>query len=152
MRYHSDPDPLVPMPVRPFPPSRTRGGFTLVELLIVVVIIGVLASIAINQVGRIRHKAAEATLKSDLRRYATAQEEYFAEHSTYAPVRALQRSPYNYQFSDQVRYLENGTDGRSWWLEVTHPSLDDRDVVSCRMESANREGPLAGAPACDGGY
>jgi prepilin-type N-terminal cleavage/methylation domain-containing protein len=140
------------MPVRPLPPSRTRGGFTLIELLIVVVIIGVLASIAINQVGSIRQKAAEATLKSDLRRYATAQEEYFAEHSSYAPFRALQRAPYNYQLSDRVTYLENGTDGRTWWLEVTHPALGGKDVVSCRMESANMPGELAGKATCDGGY
>ena len=140
------------MPVLPLPLPRTRGGFTLIELLIVVVIIGVLASIAITQVGRIRHRAAEATLKSDLRRYAVAQEEYFGDHSTYAPFRALQRPPYNFQLSDKVRYLENGTDGRTWWLEVTHPSLDDRDVVSCRMESANMTSELAGKATCDGGY
>lgn len=129
-----------------------RGGFTLIELLMVVVIIGILASIGINQMGRVRSKAAEATLKSDLRRYAMVQEEYFAEHSTYAPIRALQRAPYNFRLSDQVRYLENGTDGAGWWLEVTHPALSDPDVVSCRMESANKDSELAGKATCDGGY
>jgi prepilin-type N-terminal cleavage/methylation domain-containing protein len=133
-------------------PLRTRGGFTLIELLIVVVIVGILASIAINQVGRLRHRAAEATLKSDLRRYATAQEEYFAEHTTYAPFRALQRAPYDFKLSDQVNYLENGTDGRTWWLEVTHPALTEREIVSCRMESANTDSELAGKPTCDAGY
>jgi type II secretory pathway pseudopilin PulG len=118
----------------------------------VVVIVGVLASIAINQVGRLRQRAAEATLKSDLRRYATVQEEYFAEHASYAPFRALQRAPFDFKLSDQVTYLENGTDGRTWWLEVTHPALADKNVISCRMESSNTDSELAGKPTCDGGY
>ena len=133
---------------------RPNAGFTLIELLLVVVIIGILASISINRIGKIRHKAAEATLKSDLRRYAAVQEEYSADHNfSYAPVRALQGAPYNFKFSEGVRYLENGTDGRTWWLEVTHPSLSATDVVSCRMESANSASKeLGGAPVCDAGY
>ena len=133
---------------------RPNAGFTLIELLLVVVIIGILASISINRIGKIRHKAAEATLKSDLRRYAAVQEEYSADHNfSYAPVRALQAAPYNFKFSEGVRYLENGTDGRTWWLEVTHPSLSATDVVSCRMESSNSASKeLGGAPVCDAGY
>ena len=133
---------------------RPNAGFTLIELLLVVVIIGILASISINRIGKIRHKAAEATLKSDLRRYAAVQEEYSADHNfSYAPVRALQAAPYNFTFSEGVRYLENGTDGRTWWLEVTHPSLDAPDVVSCRMESSNSDAKgIAGTAVCDAGY
>lgn len=132
--------------------ERRRGGFTLIELLLVVVVIGILASISINRIGRIRHKAAEATLKSDLRRYATAQEEYFADHSTYAPYRALTMAPYNFKLSRDVTYLENGAADGIWWLELIHPSLNEGDVRSCRMESSNADSPLAGVPTCDAGY
>jgi prepilin-type N-terminal cleavage/methylation domain-containing protein len=133
---------------------RPTAGFTLIELLLVVVIIGILASISINRMGRIRHKAAEATLKSDLRRYAAAQEEYAADHNlSYGSFRALERAPYNFKLSEEVRYLENGTDGRTWWLEVTHPSLGAPDIVSCRMESSNSAAKeLAGVATCDAGY
>jgi|SRR6478735_1495027 len=143
------------MPDLPVPLLRDqrRGGFTLIELLLVVVVIGILASIGINRVGRIRHQSAEATLKSDLRRYATAQEEYFADHSAYAPFRALAMAPYHFKVSEGVRYLENGAAGGIWWLELTHPSLDAPNVVSCRMESSNsKNDALAGAPVCDAGY
>ncbi|MFQ5550439.1 MAG: type IV pilin protein [Gemmatimonadales bacterium] len=60
-----------------------RKGFTLIELLIVVVIIGILAAIAIPKFSNTREKAYVASMKSDLRNLATAQESYFADNVTY---------------------------------------------------------------------
>ena len=62
---------------------RNRKGFTLIELLIVVVIIGILAAIAIPKFANTKEKAYLATMKSDLRNLATAQEGYFADAKTY---------------------------------------------------------------------
>src|SRR5512143_2400378 len=61
----------------------TRKGFTLIELLIVVVIIGILAAIAIPKFASTKEKAYLATMKSDLRNLATAQEGYFADNKAY---------------------------------------------------------------------
>lgn len=60
-----------------------KKGFTLIELLIVVVIIGILAAIAIPKFSNTKEKAYIATMKADLRNLVTAQEAYFADHSTY---------------------------------------------------------------------
>jgi len=60
-----------------------RKGFTLIELLIVVVIIGILAAIAIPKFSNTREKAYLASMKSDLRNLATAEESYFADNVTY---------------------------------------------------------------------
>ena len=60
-----------------------RKGFTLIELLIVVVIIGILAAIAIPKFSNTREKAYIASMKSDLRNLATAEESYFADNTTY---------------------------------------------------------------------
>jgi type IV pilus assembly protein PilA len=62
---------------------RARKGFTLIELLIVVVIIGILAAVAIPKFGNTKSSAQVATLKSDLRNLATAQETYFSQFNQY---------------------------------------------------------------------
>jgi len=61
-----------------------RKGFTLIELLIVVVIIGILAAIAIPKFANTKEKAYLASMKSDLRNMATAEEAYFADFQLYA--------------------------------------------------------------------
>ena len=60
-----------------------RQGFTLIELLIVVVIIGILAAIAIPKFANTKGKAIVASMKSDLRNLASAQEGYWVENRTY---------------------------------------------------------------------
>jgi type II secretion system protein G len=58
-------------------------GFTLIELLIVVVIIGLLAAIAIPKFSSTKEKAFLASMKSDLRNLATAQEAYLYDQNAY---------------------------------------------------------------------
>ena len=61
-----------------------RRGFTLVELLVVIVIVGLLAGISIITVGNTRKKAYTAAMKSDLRNLVAAEEAYFSDSSSYA--------------------------------------------------------------------
>jgi len=60
-----------------------KGGFTLVEVLIIIAIIGLLAVIGIPQFIAYRSRAIDAQLKSDLRNAAVAVEAYFTKRSVY---------------------------------------------------------------------
>ena len=60
-----------------------KSGFTLVELLTVILIIGLLAVIALPRFVNTREKAYYSAMRSDLRNLATAEEDYFAASLTY---------------------------------------------------------------------
>jgi prepilin-type N-terminal cleavage/methylation domain-containing protein len=61
----------------------SHRGFTLLELLVVVAILGILAVIAIAQFNAYRRKGYDARANHDLRAAATAEEAYYATNQTY---------------------------------------------------------------------
>ena len=61
----------------------TRDGFTLVELMIVVAIIGVLASIAVPQYSKFQAKSRQSEVRIQLGAAYTVEQSFAAENSTY---------------------------------------------------------------------
>jgi type IV pilus assembly protein PilA len=60
-----------------------RGGFTLIELMIVVAIIGILAAIAIPNFLKFQLRSKTGEAKTNLAALRTAEEGYFAEYGVY---------------------------------------------------------------------
>jgi type IV pilus assembly protein PilA len=96
---------------------RTRAGFTLIELLIVVVIIGILAAIAIPKFQNTKGRANAASLRSDLRNLAVAQEAYFFEKAAYASDTAR----LNFRPSPGVMLTLSTPGIGEWVATATHP-------------------------------
>jgi type IV pilus assembly protein PilA len=65
---------------RPRHSSANQAGFSLIELLIVMLIVGILAAVAVPAFLNQRHKAYDADAKSQVRQAATAEEIYATDH------------------------------------------------------------------------
>lgn len=64
--------------------AKQKKGFTLIELMIVVAIIGILAAIAIPNFMNYQCKAKQSEAKSNLGTIRTTQEAYYAEKDSYS--------------------------------------------------------------------
>ena len=62
-----------------------QRGFTLVEIMVVVTIIGLLVALAIPALQRVQRRAQNSSFVSDLRTYARAFETYAMENGTWPP-------------------------------------------------------------------
>jgi type IV pilus assembly protein PilA len=89
--------------------NRNEKGFTLIELMIVIAIIGILAAIAIPQFSAYRKRAYNSAAQSDLKNVITAQEAYFADYSTYTGTIGNLTGSYGVVTSDNVTVGVSGS-------------------------------------------
>jgi type II secretory pathway pseudopilin PulG len=99
---------------------RRSEGFTLVEILIIIVIIGLLAAIAIPQFISYRSRAIDAQLKSDLRNAAVAVESYFTKKSVY-PASLAEIQGYGFHPTDGVTLAITIVTPNSYSLTAAKP-------------------------------
>jgi prepilin-type N-terminal cleavage/methylation domain-containing protein len=90
-------------------------GFTIIELMIVVVIIGILAAISIPKFVNTKEKAYLASMKADLRNLVTAEEAYIAEFYTYSSNLGT-----TYQTSAGVTVTLQNVSASGWAATAAH--------------------------------
>ena len=91
---------------------RRRTGFTIIELVVVVVIIGILASIAMAKFGGAKRRAYVTAMRSDLRGLATVAASRYLSENSYENVVVVQGS-------DGVTLTFTGT-LTGWSARATH--------------------------------
>lgn len=99
-------------------------GFTLVELLIVMTIIGILASISVPSYKRSLIKARETVLMEDLYQIRRATDAYYADHAAY---------PESLEDLINKRYLRgvprDPFTGESEWECIPPEATDDGELA-----------------------
>ncbi|WP_405285220.1 prepilin-type N-terminal cleavage/methylation domain-containing protein [Gaopeijia maritima] len=122
----------------------TRRGFSLVELLTVIVVIAILAAIVIPRFVQSRERAVTAMLQADLRYLATLQEVYWNEHRVYAGA----AGDLDFEASEGVVVTFAVADRDGWGATAAHPGTP----VTCAfyVGSATPVAPATGtgAPEC----
>lgn len=66
--------------------SKVNKGFTLIEMLVVISLIGILAALAMVSFSSVQKQARDTTRKSDLKQYQTATESYASKNNGNYPV------------------------------------------------------------------
>jgi general secretion pathway protein G len=116
---------------------RKQRGFTLIELIVVVTIIGILAGVAISNVRYAQQKARESALKHDLFEMRKAIDDYYADKQKYPEsLQALASDKY-------LRKLpKDPITGNADWEEV-QASTDPNDPTASDPSKTEATG---GAP------
>lgn len=128
---------------------RWEAGFTLIEMLIVLGLISILALIATVTLGSSSNRAYVATMQSDLRNVATAQEAYieqtFAETGKATYANKISKLSVNLSNGVTVRLRANAT---GWSGRATHTRLKNSRCAIYRgtvkpFPPATEEGKIA---------
>ena len=100
---------------------RNEQGFTLLELIVVVAVLGILMAIAIQQFSLYRSRATDAAMRSDLKNAALAMESYYGEFLDY-PVSVNALRLVGYRNTNGVTLTINVSSPSSFTLNAATPN------------------------------
>lgn len=109
---------------------QTQHGFTIVELLIVIVVIGILAAITIVSFNGIQNRGYDNTVRSDLNNFAKKIELVKADTGTYP---ATLTSAMGFSFSKNAY----GYDGQNRNVRYCYNSATDSYILLSSSKSGN---------------
>ena len=123
----------------------SRDGFTLIELMLVVVIVGLLAAIAMPRLSRVRERTYITVMRSDLRNFVNAEESYFYDFAVYTadPARVV---PRGFTMSADVSLRVNEATSTGWSATTSHAATPVQCYIflgsAAPLGSASKEGVL----------
>jgi prepilin-type N-terminal cleavage/methylation domain-containing protein len=121
---------------------RSQKGFTLIELMIVVVIIGILAAIAIPNFIAMQNRAKEGSTKANMHTLQLAAEDYGVRNDgVYSGTMTVGTTAADFSLPSSFKNPFNGltTSGNAWENRAvfTEPALATMPGISSYCDSSN---------------
>lgn len=107
----------------------SQKGFTIVELLIVIVVIGILAALVLNTFSGVQKRARDTQRQTDINAIATQLEVYYNDEGGYPPVATID--------TPNLKGIDEGA--------LTPPGHDSRQIAA--ISGANALTALGGRSA-----